>query len=231
MGAFELSSAEYEQYLDNLLYGRKAECASLVEALVGRGWGVHDIYVKLFQRSLYDVGMLWEQNRISVASEHLATAVTESLFSIVYPQIFGSGKTGHRAVVSCVANEFHQIGAKMVADVFELSGWDALFLGSNTPTDDLLELVEDREPDLIGLSLSIYFNLPKLIELIELISRRFPGQRIIVGGQAFRWGGVDTLHEYTGVSYVRSLVELESLLRSETEPASRTVYESGKAHA
>lgn len=231
MGVFELSSDEYNTYLDNLLSGRKDECASLVEELIGRGRRMHDIYVKLFQRSLYDVGSLWEHNRISVASEHLATAVTESLFSLVYPQIFRSERVGKQAVISCVANEFHQIGAKMVADVFELNGWDGLFVGSNTPTDDLLTLVDDKEPDLIGLSLSIYFNLPRLIEIIELINRRFSELRIIVGGQAFRFGGADAVKKFPGVLYVSSLTELEAMIRSETVHPSGRASESGKAYA
>ncbi|MFO8063694.1 MAG: cobalamin-dependent protein [Spirochaetia bacterium] len=219
MKDIDISAEEYTEYLDNLLCGRKAECAGLVEELIDRGMGMYDIYLKLFQPSLYDVGLLWEQNRISVASEHLATAVTERLFSLVYPMIFRTERVGKQAVVTCVANELHQIGAKMVADVFELNGWDTRFLGPNTPSDDLLDLLGREEPDLLGISLSIYFNLPQLIDLINRVRERFPRLEIVVGGQAFQWGGVEVLYEYPGVSYLPSLRDLESLIQTESANA------------
>ena len=213
----ELSSQQYQTYLDNLLSGRRAECGEFVEQLISEGWGMRDLYLKLFHQSLYDIGILWEQNQISVAAEHLATAVTESLLTLVYPAVFGAERMGKRIVVSCVANEFHQIGAKMIADVCELNGWDSYFLGANTPSDALIDLLDRVRPHLLGLSLSVYFNLSRLLEVIEQVKERFPDLPIIAGGQAFQWGGSEALKAYSGVSYISSFAELESLLRARTE--------------
>ncbi len=211
----ELSSEQYQSYLDNLLSGRRAECQQFVQLLLSEGWGMRDLYLKLFRRSLYEVGSLWEHNKISVAAEHLATAVTESLFTLVYPEVFSAEPNGKRVVVSCVANEYHQIGAKMIADVCALNGWDSYFLGANTPGTALIDLVENVEPHLLGLSMSIYFNLPSLLALIEQIRVRFPELPIIAGGQAFRWGGADAVQAYPGVTHISSFAELETLLQTE----------------
>lgn len=214
--ALELSSQQYQSYLNSLLSGRRAECAEFVGQLLSNGWGMRELYLELFQQSLYDIGSLWERNRISVAAEHLATAVTESLLTLVYPAVFSAERIGKRVVVSCVANEFHQIGAKMVADVCELNGWDSYFLGANTPSDALMDLIDRVNPHLLGLSLSVYFNLAKLLEVIELVRERFPELPIIAGGQAFRWGGSEALQRYSGVSCISSFAELESVLQAET---------------
>ena len=98
---------------------------------------VYPFYNNLFQKSLYRVGELWESNRISVAKEHLATAITEGLLNLVYPKLFEPEqyRKGRTILISCTANEFHQIGGKMVADVCELNGWDSHFLGANTPVN------------------------------------------------------------------------------------------------
>jgi signal transduction histidine kinase len=40
-------------------------------------------------------------------------------------------------------------GARMVADFFELDGWDTYFLGANTPTDSILRAVEERRADIL----------------------------------------------------------------------------------
>jgi methanogenic corrinoid protein MtbC1 len=142
----------------------------------------------------------------------MASAITESLLTLVYPAIFSAEHSDKSVVISCVANEYHQIGGKMVADFFELHGWHGYFLGANTPESDLLQMLDDRQPQLIGLSLSIYFNLPNLVKTIQAITGRRPESQIIVGGQAFRHGGADTFSQYANVRYVPSLGDLEAVL-------------------
>jgi methanogenic corrinoid protein MtbC1 len=155
---------------------------------------------------------MWEHRRISVAVEHMASAITESLLTLVYPAIFSAEHSGKSVVISCVANEYHQIGSKMVADFFELNGWHGYFLGASTPEDDLLRMIDDKQPQLIGLSLSLSSNLPTLIETTEAITGRWPESQILVGGQAFRNGGSEMLSPFANVRYVASLGDLESVL-------------------
>lgn len=204
-------SKTYETYLASLLSGRRPACCDIVQRLFDEGAAVREIYVSLFQRSMYEVGRLWETGKISVATEHLATAITESVMPIVYPAIFAAEHVGRSAVVSCVANEFHQIGGKMAADTLELGGWDAHFLGANTPLDDLVTMIGEKQPDLVALSLSVYFNMASLARAVQRIKSEFPDQRIIVGGHAFRWAGSDPHERLEGAEYVGSLEELERL--------------------
>ncbi len=75
------------------------------------------------RRALYDVGELWEQGKISVAGEHLATAISEGLLHLSYPRLFAAPRSGRLAVVAASVGERHQFGARMVADMFELHGW------------------------------------------------------------------------------------------------------------
>jgi methanogenic corrinoid protein MtbC1 len=174
---------------------------------------LHDLYIQLFQRALYRVGELWEQNRISVAVEHMATAITESLLTLVYPLIFSAEHIGRKAVVSCVASEYHQIGGKMAADIFELNGWDGYFLGANTPPEELLRLIQQKKPDVLGLSLSVYFNMDSLCSVLDLVRSSFPDLPVVVGGQAFRWGGREKIEQYPSVTLIPTLGELESFIR------------------
>jgi len=87
-----LSELVYEEYLAALLAGDRARCTALVEELLAAGVGLKDLYVHLFQRALYRVGELWERQRVSVAVEHLATAITERLLTLVQARLF-SGAT------------------------------------------------------------------------------------------------------------------------------------------
>jgi len=204
----------YQEYLKNLLVGDKGKCLATVQNCLNHDVNIHDIYVHLFQRSMYEVGELWEKNLISVALEHLATSITESLLSFLAPQIFAAEHIGKKAIIACVANEYHQTGGRMVADIFELHGWDGYFLGANTPHHDLLKMIDEKKPDVVGLSLAIYFNLGNLLTIVEMIRSNYPNQAIFVGGQAFRWGGVDAFHGKPQVTYMAALGALETFLKA-----------------
>lgn len=207
-----IPEALYEEYLSRLLEGDRRECSRIVQQLLDQEIEIKQLYTDLFQRSLYQVGELWEYNRISVAKEHLATSMTEVMFHLVYPRLFETAavQQRRRAVISCAVNEFHQIGGKMVADLLDLNGWDAHFLGTNTPVDHMLEYLQEQKPDLVGLSLSVYFNVGSLKTGIEAIRTDFPELQLVVGGQAFRWGGTDFLGRYPRTRYIASLDQLEA---------------------
>ncbi|THB78734.1 MAG: cobalamin-binding protein [Desulfobulbaceae bacterium] len=203
----------YQHYFDALIKGDKATCNEIIMDLLDKDVDIRTIYIDLFQRSLYQVGELWERNKISVATEHLATAITEGLLGLLYPRVFGAEHNGKKAVVSCAVNEYHQIGGKMVADIFEINGWDSHFLGANTPLDSLLEHIQEFQPDVLALSLSMYSNLPKLLKTTDTIRGNYLHLDIVFGGQAFRWGGQDDMLKILRTQYFPSLIDFENSLK------------------
>jgi cobalamin-dependent methionine synthase I len=100
----------------------------------------------------------------------------------------------------------------MVADIFELNGWDGHFLGANLPHEDMSRFIQEFQPDVVGLSLSIIANLDNLKRGIEVVQTDFPNLDLLIGGQAFRWGGIDVIKRYSGTIYIASLEELENLI-------------------
>lgn len=184
----------------------------MVQRLLDDRIEIKELYAGLFQKSMYTVGELWETNRITVANEHLATAITEGLLNLVYPSLFETDRIGKTAIVSCAANEFHQIGGKMVADIMELNGWDAHFLGANTPCEDISAHIEQVGADVVALSLSILSNIDSLRHCMDVIKNDFPTMQLLLGGQAFRWGGLDVIKEYSGAEYLPSLLALEKAI-------------------
>ncbi|PKO31255.1 MAG: cobalamin-binding protein [Betaproteobacteria bacterium HGW-Betaproteobacteria-7] len=204
-----IDETTYEAYLAALLAGKRSECAEIVQQLLSAGTSLKALYTDLFQRSLYQVGELWEKQRISVAVEHLCTAITERMLTLVQAQMFSGPARDQSIVIACVADEYHQLGARMVADFCEIHGWRGYFLGANTPLERLQRLIDERQPNLLGLSLAIYFNLPALLKALDAVSKNYPDLPILVGGQAFRWGAESAVKAYPKVSYMASLNQLE----------------------
>ncbi len=204
----------YPGYLASLLAGDYEGCAKVTRELLDGGSSIRDIYEHLFGRSLQEVGRLWETNQISVAREHLTTALTERLMALVAPEIFSGEHIDRTAIVACSANELHQVGGRMVADTLEMNRWHAFFLGADTPLDDLISMIREKSPDLLALSVAIPWNLPVVEEAIRRIRGDYPELPILLGGQAFRRGGGDIPERYEDVTLLDTLEELESYLKT-----------------
>jgi hemerythrin-like metal-binding protein len=203
----------FTTYLERLLQGDQKECGLIVQRLLAEGVSFENLYVGLFQRAMYHTGELWMKNEISVATEHLVTAITLRMMTLVHPLLLDSSRNGKTAVVTCVGGELHQVGGKMVSDMFELHGWDSYFLGGNTPVEGLLELIEEKQPEVLCLSVSLSSHIGQFKETVEKTRSRFPDLNILAGGQAF----FHNSNEGNGdprLSYLRSLYELETWIES-----------------
>lgn len=211
--AATVSPELYHCYLEHLLKGNSAICIEIVNELLKKQVDIQTLYIQVFQRSLYEIGELWEQNKISVAREHLATAITDRAMNLAYAQLFSNSQPHRKkAAISCAANEFHQIGGKMVADMLEIRSWDTHFMGANTPVAHLIQHLREESVSLLGLSLSVYFNMPSLLGMIQTIRDEFPDLDIIVGGQAFRFGGIEHLSTFSHVTYCDSIAHLDEIV-------------------
>ncbi len=149
--------------------------------------GVKDIYLHVFQSSLYEIGRLWQENRITVAQEHYFTAATQLIMSQLYPYISKSQKTGKVLVATSVSRELHEIGVRMVADFFEMDGWNTYYLGANTPKESVIETIISKRADLILISATISSHIGEVMDLIRAV--RSCGEcrdpKVIVGGYPF----------------------------------------------
>ncbi|MDG5800241.1 cobalamin-dependent protein [Marinilabiliaceae bacterium ANBcel2] len=203
----------YSSFLSSLLNGYRLICTDIVKGLIDKGAKVDEIYECLFRKALYEVGELWEQNKISVATEHLASAIVESLLNRVYDSFDIKGDVEKCVVIANVENELHQVGSKMVNDIFEMEGWVSHYLGANTPVKDIILYLGGVKPDLLAISVSIHIHLPNLVLLIEKVQERYPGLKIIVGGQAFMRGGKEYIEKYGNVEYLPNLNKLQKFIR------------------
>lgn len=176
-----------DSYLAFLLAGKRQKAYQLVLDAIDNQVSVKDIYLHIFQVVQYEVGRLWQLNKISVAQEHYCTAATQMIMSQLYPYIFASERNGRRLVATCVAGDLHEIGVRMVADFFEMEGWDTYYLGANTPIDSILKTIREQKADLLLVSATMTYHVRAIADLISAIRRdsRIAHTKIMVGGYPF----------------------------------------------
>ena len=166
---------------------RRTQALAIVHDLVAQGATVQEIYLDVLTPVMHELGRKWHLNHITVGQEHYCTAVAQMVMAQLFPLVFDAEREPiGRVVAVCVAGEVHEIGARMVADFFEMEGWDTYFLGANTPVDSILQTVADRNADILALSATMTFHVEIVKEIIDSLRQKGAGKtRVLVGGYPF----------------------------------------------
>jgi len=175
------------KYLDLLLKRDRQAALALIKEAVDTGTPIGDIYLGVFQPVQREVGRRWQTGSLNVAEEHYVTAATQMVMSQLYPRIFATPRRGYRLLATTVGGEYHEMGIRMVADLFELNGWDTYFLGASTPDRSMIDAVSEWKPDIVAVSATMTFNVSQAAGLIATLRQAENGCRpgIIVGGLPF----------------------------------------------
>ncbi|HEX6245495.1 MAG TPA: cobalamin-dependent protein [Polyangiales bacterium] len=174
------------RFLERLLAYDRSGALSLVNAALDGGVSVREVYLEVIQRVQHEIGRLWQLNHLSIAHEHYCTAVSQLVLAQLYPRLMHASG-GEPMVATCVADELHELGARMVADFFEMDGWDTTYVGANAPAQDLLHVLRSRKAGLLAVSATMGCHVHAALALIRQVrdARDLRHVKILVGGRPF----------------------------------------------
>jgi methanogenic corrinoid protein MtbC1 len=178
----------YSTYLDAIREGDRRRAFQVIDEARESGVDLSTIYISVFQPALREIGRLWQQNSISVADEHLATAITQAAMARAYQSAFTwRSALGRTLIAACVDTERHEVGLRMLCDLLDLEGWHTTYLGASVPVESLVTMVQRRRPDVVALSAALTPHVPRVRTMIEEIKNALGDTRplLIVGGRPF----------------------------------------------
>lgn len=173
-------------YVTAALSGQRAAAHALVVGGLRSGRLFVEVYRDVLVAAQRRLGELWAAGTISVAQEHMASAVTGWVAARLYEYLPHDRPRLGRAVVTGIEGELHALPAQFAADLLEAEGWDVSFQGTNTPANAIQATVAQMRPDLLGISVTMPPLLPKVVSLIRALRRDTPGLRILLGGRGVR---------------------------------------------
>lgn len=185
---------KYYQGLLTLLEAEdRYECIKYVtDALSKDEINIVDLYEKVLTPAMNNIVCSIDNKKLCIWKEHVRSSIIRSVIECCYPYVIKerdlnnpSDKKG-KAVVLCPDGEYHEIGARLVSDFFTICGFDSIFVGSSTPKEELINILDVLNPKCISLSVTNYYNLVSAKKTIGEI-RKVPVKdlKIIVGGNAF----------------------------------------------
>ena len=177
----ELAKAR-EKMLTALIEGNQLEATQLVDSAIVDRWEPSSVYVNVIGHCMAEIGARWRSGRLLISTEHRATQIALRLISRAQSSYVNSRRVGLRAIVTSVEGDTHLIGGLTFADLLRLEGWEVDFLGADSPTDSIVEIVQRESPDLVGLSVTIEDYLPNAIETLAAIKELPNPPVVVIGG-------------------------------------------------
>jgi len=219
---------EHRRAYVEALFARDVGAArAVIEASLHAGLEVGDIYLGILQPALYEIGRWWAVGDFSVADEHSATAVTQSVLGMLGPRMRTAPKDGRLAVVSGSPEERHSLGVQMVADFLEGDGWEVLNLGASTPARDLASMADAERPDVVALSTATPAGLPGAADAVQALLALEPRPLVVLGGQLWQGPARDDAPSLGADLVVGDPRELVALLRERFPPQPPDLEERG----
>lgn len=177
---------EAHAFEEALLAGNQSAAVAIAAACLERGASLIDMELHVVQPALYAIGEKWQENKVSVAQEHLATAIAQFVMSACLLQSPPPIPLGKKILLACIEANHHTVGLRMVADAFQLAGWEVQYLGPNVPSAALVHQVSDWRPNLVGLSVSFPQHLSAVRIIMAKLDEQLGSTRppVMVGGLA-----------------------------------------------
>lgn len=147
------------------------------------------LYEELLTPVLRNMDLTGDE-KVDIWREHIRSSIVKTVIENCFPYVIKERDAKYgvlskkRVSIICPAEEYHEIGARMVADYFTLLGYQATFVGNNTPKEVFIKGIETENLDYVAISISNPYHLVSARNTIELIRKINKEIKIIVGGNA-----------------------------------------------
>jgi methanogenic corrinoid protein MtbC1 len=169
-----------------LIQGRRRDDAVELVRSAARDAGL-PVTVQLLAEVQRKVGDLWQQNELTVADEHAATAITDLALAAACLEAAPRPHAPVGTVVfGCAEEEWHVMPARMFAEQLRAAGWDVVFLGASTPAEHLRRFLAAEPPAAVAVSCTVPVHLHGARRTVS--ASHAAGVPVLVGGAAFGAG-------------------------------------------
>lgn len=180
----------YEKVLSALQKEDKETALKLsIDALKNEEISVVELYEGVLTPALAHVVEEYEEIDDLIWHEHVRSGIIRTIIESAYPFVLEArdNKTiqDDRVIVMCPEFEEHELGARMVADFFRIEGFDTTFVGARTPLKTVLKAIEVIKPKYLVVSVTNFFNILSVKNLIDAIKNDGNDDLVFVlGGRA-----------------------------------------------
>ncbi|MBN2344472.1 MAG: cobalamin B12-binding domain-containing protein [Deltaproteobacteria bacterium] len=154
---------------------------------------------------LREVGNRWESSALSVAHEHFASEVLQSFLASRWRPLISTNHN-KKLVLANQEGDLHSLGLQMAAVLASIHNIEPIFLGPNTPLQDIIIAATEQKVSAVVIGLSSVSNPETSISFLKELKQGLLGVRLAFGGSKY----IPTL---SNIEYIASLEDFDDWCR------------------
>ncbi len=179
----EASKKSKQQLYKKLTEGNIQEAVKIYEEYI-KIFNSSDFFDKILKPVMYRIGEEWASGKISIATEHVASNIAQTLVRIIMDKVSGSGKK--KKILICVPlGEEHHLGCDVLETYLSIKGFKVFNMGTSMPTESILSFIDNNKPEVVFISITLEDNLAAGQRLVRKIKDTFDIP-VLIGGYALQ---------------------------------------------
>ena len=149
------------------------------------------LYEEILTPALFTIDECQNEDEGCIWNEHVKTGIVKTIIDAIYPKVIDIKRIteplGIKILLACPERELHDVGLRMMADLFAMEGYEPIFVGANTPRDQVSIAIQIEKPKYVAISVTDHYHLSEAKKLIEHIRCSHGSSiAIILGGRAIK---------------------------------------------
>ena len=171
------------QLFSSVTEGDLKETIRIYELFVSKS-NIEQFYEKILNPIMQEIGSMWADGRISIATEHISSNTAQSLIKIISENHKRSTLDKGRVIITTPVGEEHCLSCNMIESFLLSKGFTTFNLSPSTPANSLVEFVKSIRPTAILISITLDDNIKAGQRLATKIHEQYKKLPVYVGGQA-----------------------------------------------
>lgn len=175
------------RYLQPLLAGRRADCFAIMHDALAAGRPAEEVLCDVLFPAMAQLERLFRDDRMNLAHENMATRINRTVADQLQQYLPRSSPKSKRILVTCADEPREELGAQIMADLFQSDGWDVFFVGGGVPYDEVVTLTGQLRPAALLIFGTLPTGVPLTRRMVESIREigLCPEMNIVVSGGVF----------------------------------------------
>ena len=174
-----------KEVYDAILDGDTKRAIAATEKALAENANPADVVQKFMIPAMAEVGNRFECEEYFVPEMLISARAMKAALAILRPRLAAQGaKPSGRVLIGTVKGDLHDIGKNLVASMLEGGGFEVIDLGTDVSPEKFVEVVKEKNPNLICLSALLTVTMPSMKSTIDALQQAGVRQnvKVLIGG-------------------------------------------------
>lgn len=167
-----------------LTEGNIEECVLIYEEYL-KIFNAADFFDRILRPVMHDIGEDWAKGNISIATEHVASNIAQTLVKIIMNKVVASKNKKKKILICVPVGEEHHLGCDVLETYLSIKGFKVFNMGTSVPSESILSFIDSNKPNVVFVSITIEDNISAGQRLVKKIKSQH-NIPILIGGYAMQ---------------------------------------------